>query len=427
MRQALEHHHHLNQKIKKIHDEKKAALAAQFFAEATLRRVHAAQKDDDMPPIEAIIAPLKAGLILARLEVDTEYLIQPLFFISQFNHLIALAKASVVDDLQNKNQELMKQIEIYQEENKTLDKLHRQMVTKVENLTQMVRELEEAILAVGAAANVVRDFERRLQEMQEEKMMLEREASRAKVSANRVATVVANEWKDGNDKVMLVKPWLEERKFLKACHLFYEHLYLLKGEMQQLRDKLAVAERTARAEAQLKEKYQLRFKVLEEKLKASSNSRAQFDGKILTKGASRRQSLGGAELFLSYTQMDLHQRKSWQDLQLSWNNWRGKSDGTLYDISQKEVIILRRACRERDQSIKEKDDTIEILVKKVDMLNKAMEVEAKRMRREFAIMEKEVATMHGDKELGNRTRGHSALRGAVNCAQPNPTRNGRNM
>lgn len=55
--------------IKKITEEKKSALAAQFAAEATLRRVHAAQKDDQMPPIEAIIAPLEAELKLARQEV----------------------------------------------------------------------------------------------------------------------------------------------------------------------------------------------------------------------------------------------------------------------------------------------------------------------------------------------------------------------
>ncbi|CAL5330584.1 unnamed protein product [Camellia sinensis] len=59
-----------NLEIKKINDEKKAALAAQFAAEATLRRVHAAQKDDEMPPIEAIITPLEAELKLARLEID---------------------------------------------------------------------------------------------------------------------------------------------------------------------------------------------------------------------------------------------------------------------------------------------------------------------------------------------------------------------
>lgn len=40
--------------------------------------------------------------------------------------------------------------------------------------------------------------------------------ARAKVTANRVAVVVANEWKDGNDKVMPVKQWLEERRFMQV-------------------------------------------------------------------------------------------------------------------------------------------------------------------------------------------------------------------
>lgn len=125
-------------------------MAAQFAAEATLRRVHAAQKDDDMPPIEAILAPLEAELKLARQEVcmlPFEYisgdrirfsnLISCVFQIGKLQDdnkaldrltkskeaalleaertvQVALAKASMVDDLQNKNQELMKQIEICQ-------------------------------------------------------------------------------------------------------------------------------------------------------------------------------------------------------------------------------------------------------------------------------------------------------------------------
>ncbi|KAF5193546.1 Microtubule-associated protein 70-2 [Thalictrum thalictroides] len=96
----------------------KKALDAQFAAEATLRIVHAAQKDDEMPPIEANIAPLEAELKMAGLE----------------------------------------------DKKKTLDQ----------------------------------------------------ELAHARVSANRVAVVVANEWKDGNDKVMPVKQWLEERRFLQV-------------------------------------------------------------------------------------------------------------------------------------------------------------------------------------------------------------------
>lgn len=51
---------------------------------------------------------------------------------------------------------------------------------------------------------------------QEEKRTLERELARAKVSANRVATVVANEWKDDNNKVIPIKQWLEERRILQV-------------------------------------------------------------------------------------------------------------------------------------------------------------------------------------------------------------------
>jgi hypothetical protein len=51
---------------------------------------------------------------------------------------------------------------------------------------------------------------------QEGKRTLECELARAKISANRVASVVANDWKDANDKVMPVKQWLEERRFLQV-------------------------------------------------------------------------------------------------------------------------------------------------------------------------------------------------------------------
>ncbi|OMO72901.1 Myosin II heavy chain-like protein [Corchorus capsularis] len=476
-----------NLEIKKINEEKKAALAAQFAAEATLRRVHAAQKDDEMPPIEAIITPLEAELKLARIEAaklqeDNRALDrltkskEAALIEAERTVQIALAKASLVDDLQNKNQELMKQIEICQEENKILDKMHRQKVTEVDKLTQTVRELEEAVLAGGAAANAVREYQRKVQEMNDEMKTLEREVARAKVSANRVATVVANEWKDGNDKVMPVKQWLEERR-------------LFQGEMQQLRDKLAVAERAAKAEAQLKENYQLRFKVLEERLKVSSiTSRTASEVRNMSNGPSPRQSLGGAEnfsksssnVYLSRRPLNPHsgslQSNSasasalLRDAKMSSRSFDGccvsldrdkmipdvadknnmlqsTSDqimntdilrcqegangitdkskaehedyvsGMLYDMLQKEVITLRKACHEKDQSLKDKDDAIEMLAKKVETLNKAMDVEAKKMRRELAAMEKEVAATRVGKEHDQRTRRISAPRGAVNGSQ----------
>ncbi|GER37191.1 microtubule-associated protein 70-2 [Striga asiatica] len=411
-----------NLDIKRINDEKKASMAAQFAAEATLRRVHAAQKDDDMPPIEAILAPLEAELKLARQEIaklqDDNKALDRLTKSKEAALLeaertvqVALAKASMVDDLQNKNQELMKQIEICQEENKILDKMHRQKVAEVEKLTQTVRELEEAVLAGGAAANAVRDYQRKVQEMN--------------------------------------------------------------GEMQQLKDKLAVSERTAKSEAQLKEKYQLRLKVLEETLRSPNTAtRSMPDGRS-SNGVSRRQSLGGAENiskltsngFLPKRSPSFQIRSSGSSTVLKHAKGTSKSfdggsrssdrakillnglgpnfkqsqscDGTkesetqsskckatpeekssdtlvpekedtvpglLYDLLQKEVVSLRKAGLEKDQSLKDKDDAIEMLAKKVETLTKAMEVEAKKMRREVAAMEKEVAAMRVEKEHENRAK-----------------------
>lgn len=58
-----------NLDVKKLTDEKKEALAAQYAAEATLRRVYANQKDDDSIPIELVIAPLEAELKMHKNEV----------------------------------------------------------------------------------------------------------------------------------------------------------------------------------------------------------------------------------------------------------------------------------------------------------------------------------------------------------------------
>ncbi|CAN7133716.1 unnamed protein product [Brassica rapa subsp. narinosa] len=469
-----------NLEIKKINEEKKASMAAQFAAEATLRRVHAAQKDDDMPPIEAILAPLEAELKLARSEIgklqeDNKALDrltkskEAALLDAERTIEGALAKAAMVDDLQNKNQELMKQIEICQEENKILDKMHRQKVADVEKLTQTVKELEEAVLAGGTAANSVRDYQRKFQEMNEERKTLDRELARAKVTANRVATVVANEWKDGNDKVMPVKQWLEERRFLQ-------------GEMQQLRDKLAITDRAAKSEAQLKEKFQLRLKVLEETLKGTSSSsiRNTSETRTMSSGPSRRQSLGGSEnlqkipangalskkapasqmrhsLSINSTSMlknskgtstsfdggtrsldrgkallngpgnysfnkasDESKEPESEETTQSENTPAASEDsvpGVLYDLLQKEVVSLRKASHEKDQSLKDKDDAIEMLAKKVETLTKAMEVEAKKMRREVAAMEKEAAAMRVEKDQDNRAKRFSNIKSSSNTAQ----------
>lgn len=258
-----------NLDIKNLSNEKKEALAAQYAAESTLRRVYADQKEDESPPIESIIAPLEAEIKMYKYEIaalqeDTRALErqnkskEAALLEAERILKSALERALTVEEVQNQNFELRRQIEICQEEHKILDKTNRQKILEVERLTQTIKELEEAILAGGAAANKIRDCQRQISELQEEKRTLERELARLKISANRVATVVANEWKDENDKVMPVKQWLKERRLLQA-------------EMQRLRDKLAISERTAKAETQIKDKLKLRLKTLEEGLKQATS------------------------------------------------------------------------------------------------------------------------------------------------------------
>ncbi|KAL2959838.1 hypothetical protein AAZX31_17G006400 [Glycine max] len=258
-----------NLEIKKLTDEKKDALASQYAAEATLRRVHANQKDEDFVPIESVIAPLEAEIKMYRNEItalqeDKKALEQ--LTKSKESALLeaerilrsALERALVVEEVRNQNIDLKRQIEICQVEKKLLEKNHRQKILEVEKLSKTIQQLEEVILASGATANAVRDCQRQISELQEEKRTLERELARVKVSANRIANVVANEWKDENDKVMPVRQWLEERR-------------IMQGEIQQLKDKLAISERTARAESQLKDKLKLRLRTLEEGLKHFSS------------------------------------------------------------------------------------------------------------------------------------------------------------
>ncbi|KAJ0980509.1 hypothetical protein J5N97_008764 [Dioscorea zingiberensis] len=465
-----------NLEVKRIIDEKKEALAAQFAAEATLRRVHAAQKDEELPSLEAILFPLEAEIKLLKLELtklqDDNRALERLTKTKEAALLdaerevqFAKIKAALVDDLQNKNQELMKQNDICQEEYKILDRMHRLKVSEVEKLTQTVHELEEALLSGAAAANAVRDYQRQVSELKGEKRTLERTLSRAKVTENRVAVVIANEWKDANDKVMPVKQWLEERR-------------LLMGEMQQLRDKLSIVERAAKTEAQLKERFHLRLKVLEDSLKTSPRSGMRS----IPNGLSRSHSVNGAEyssspatrkpsdhilrspilpspsnIMLKHAKgasksfdggrSSSHENqcrtKSFQDDRtsdslkddrevLSINDASSESDkaningkpldhveavgddsvsGAFYDILQKEVIALRKACNEKEQSLKDKDSSIEMLSRKIDTLTKAMDVETKKLRREKAVIEKEVATMRIEREHEQKAR---RLKGMVN-------------
>ncbi|RRT83233.1 hypothetical protein BHE74_00034695 [Ensete ventricosum] len=393
----------INLEIKRITEEKKEALAAQFAAEATLRRVHAAQKDEELPTLEDILFPLEAEIKLLRQEVcfsawsiscipekcsppfisklqDDSRALERLTKTKEAALLdaerevqIAKIKAALVDDLQNKNQELMKQNEINQEEYKILDRMHRQKVAEVEKLGQTVHELEEALLSGAAAANAVRDYQRQV-----------------------------NELKVGMQFIVH-----------KLTHSILFSGFL-QGEMQQLRDKLSIAERAAKAEAQLKVcchpkslwwiRYDIRSSPIglgrSRSINGSETSSGSLSGGTGTrkpfapigksstisspsstllkhaKGASK--SFDGGRVI----DVDDYRSKSSEDtyvhdsLEKDIASMEELSSGkpshamddvrddyvavVFYDILQKEVITLRKSLHEKDQCLKDKDNSTEV-------------------------------------------------------------------
>nr|ABD65109.1 Myosin II heavy chain-like domain containing protein [Brassica oleracea] len=412
---------HKEVEMKKLEEEKEDALAAQDAAEEALRRVYTHQQEDDPLPLESVIAPFEAQIKFQKhqifaLQEDKKALER--LTKSKESALLeaerilksALERALIVEEVQNHNFELRRQIEICQEEYKFLEKINRQKVLEIEKLSQTIGELEEAILAGGTAANA------------EEKRTLERELARVKVSASRVALAFANEWKDENDRVMPVKQWLEERR-------------LLHGEMQKLKDKLAVSERTAKAESQLKvdeyiislvvqERLKLRLKTIEDGLKclnmlsvSPTTTKAEKSGKILgflTSGgggskkrstSQPRGSLTGRIHALNQPINRGEERDGKENSKVTSNGVtnvdeeeeeqqrKAEEDGNedmvsgfLYDRLQKEVISLRKICESKEGTINAKNEEI-----KVHALTKAIEVETKKAKREAAAREKENA------------------------------------
>jgi len=173
----------------------------------------------------------------------------------------------------------------------------------------------------------------------------------------------------------------------------------------------------------------LRFKVLEERLKGSpsaNSSRVISEGRSISSGRARRQSLGGGENFsklisngsLSKRTANSPSRtlrsnsaaellknakatsrsfdggnksegdnagsraagrpnptsngKNYNGLQKGGEDQDKVEDtkkeiddlvsGALYDLLQKEVIALRKACHEKDLTLKEKDDAVEVRI-----------------------------------------------------------------
>ncbi|KAK1293983.1 Microtubule-associated protein 70-2 [Acorus calamus] len=338
---------------------------------------------------------------------------------------LAKLKAALVDELQNRNQDLIKQVDISQEEYKILDRMHRQKVTEVEKLGQTIHELEEALLSGAAVANTLRDYQRQVSELKGEKKTLERTLSRAKVTENRVALVVANEWKDDDNKVMPVKQWLEERRCLmekfqlrlkvvedglKSSLRFGFRPELLSSFMGTPRSQSSTGSMVKKSPPTLSRSSTISSTSSSVMLKHAKGASRSFDGVSSSDGdrcrirlfgdayVSRSSREGTGELFMSNTsgvEKEPTENKRSDATEVMADDY---VSGAFYDLLQKEVIALRKACYEKDQNLKDKDNTVEILSKKIDTLTKAMEVEAKKMRREKAAMEKEVASLRTEHE-----------------------------
>eukprot|EP00475_Leptophrys_vorax_P036029 TRINITY_DN6017_c0_g1_i3.p1 TRINITY_DN6017_c0_g1~~TRINITY_DN6017_c0_g1_i3.p1 ORF type:complete len:281 (-),score=75.66 TRINITY_DN6017_c0_g1_i3:309-1151(-) len=269
--------------------------------------------------------------------------------------------------------------------------MFKQKVEEVKKLQAQVDSISEQLTVAQGYSSVIKDLERQVQDLQADHKVTLEELARAKVAASRVALAVANEWKDDNDKVIPVKQWLDERRFLL-------------GESEKLREKLALAERASKFEAQMKEKAQLRLRVLEETLKPGGSKSTPG------KGIASRPSLHKLPRQVVPVNSDSTEQAS-ADIR-KCTDAEDRVSGALYDLLQKEVIALRKSASERDLSIKDKDDAVEMLSKKVETLTKALDVETKKSRREIGLLEKELAILKNEPLGGGKSQRRTSAIGA---------------
>ncbi|KAL5729692.1 hypothetical protein ACHQM5_002604 [Ranunculus cassubicifolius] len=350
-----------NLEMRRLRDDKKEALTAKYAAEAALRKGHAANQKDQhsvIPPLEAVIAPLEAEIKLQNKEIaalreDNKALerlnkSKELALVEAQKILeSALERTLIVEDVQNHNMELKRQIELCQQENRILDKNYRQKVCEVEKLAQSIRHLEECILAGGEAANELRDYHRQILQINDEKKALEREIARAKVWAN-----------SASDKgVIPIKQWIEERRSLQA-------------EMQRLKNKLDVSERSAKAQSHLKEKFRMRLRSLEQGILKHMSLSEQSDGMI-------KENINNAA---------------------AAEEEEDQVSGFLYDRLQRMVSSLEKQCKEKHTTLQAKEEEIKMLQSKVDAQSRHMKP------KRGASKEREAAAVFTNNSKDNKRR-----------------------
>lgn len=195
-------------------------------------------------------------------------------------------------------------------------------------------------------------------------------------------------------------------------------MHIFQAEMQRLRDKLTISERTAKSEAQLKGKLKLRLKTLEDGLKQStcgSDKSNHSFGVLSSHGGRKRSTSQPRGSFTSSQKLDVdsetREMNSINKKYASGDNffrkslWASRSkvadrdekenngtilkntalmgretgseerqdkgvgsfadddvvSGFLYDRLQKEVISLRKICEMKESSLYAKDDENKVL------------------------------------------------------------------
>ncbi|PKU81118.1 Microtubule-associated protein 70-2 [Dendrobium catenatum] len=418
---AEEHIEQKNLEAKKLNDGRKEALASQYAAEAALRRIHSSKEEEEYFPVEAIISPLESDIrkykkeilklgkdkkALERLTKSKEAALLEAQKILQ----IALERVLIVENVQSENCDLRRQVEICQDENKFLNKIYRQKVLEVEKLAQTIHELEESLLASGMAANTLREYRHQISDLSEEKKVLERELARAKVSMNRVASTVANQWKDDNEKVMPIKNWLEERRFFQekmklrlrtleeGLRFSSQHggptkktlLNSSKSKssitasiMQQANSTIGDTDTVGNFDTEngMETKYII----------GESSVRKNSDLKCKNYDSGKQNS--EEEEIPSKHKVDSKisdKQNACEELENSFliNGEKDMVSGFLYDILQKEVINLRKSLAERDGLLSAKEEEIKVLHRKVAALTKSIERKLQKARKEAINREK---------------------------------------
>eukprot|EP00898_Chlorokybus_atmophyticus_P007446 jgi/Chlat1/7702/Chrsp66S07316 len=272
----------------------------------------------------------------------------------------AEAQALQIQTLENTVKSLKQQMEQYQEETSTLKKLQRQKTVAIEKLQAKLDVAQDAA-ADASKKNSLADAQRQIQQLQQEKRLLEQELSKQSVVVAR--TAAQNDEEDG---MIPVKQWLGERS-------------LLQGQVKALKEKLATAERVVKSEQQVKEKLRQRIALADGQNHHLNAKQPQIKLQLAAAFAKSSKGLGNCAAHSSASR------------------FRGSrpscSDGTcaLFEALQREVLLLRSQIAETTSLLSDKDASIEMLVKKADTLAKAKEADAKKLKREMASVQKDLA------------------------------------